>query len=66
MAIYKDRERLVCSQMYCHYRDPKKIVDMLYMNDSVYWVDVVALTSIFIGLRIIAYFVLRWKIYSIR
>lgn len=66
LSIYKDRGRLKCSQMYCHYRDPKKIVDMLFMGDSEYWVDVVALVSIFLGLRVIAYFVLRWKIYSIR
>lgn len=66
LAIYKDRERLKCSQMYCHLRDPKKVLDMLYMSESEYWVDVVALVSIFIGLRIIAYFVLRVKIYSLR
>lgn len=66
LAIYKDRERLQCSQIYCHYRSPKKVLDMLYMNESEYWIDVVALASIFVGLRILAYFVLRWKIYSIR
>ncbi|XP_055299030.1 ATP-binding cassette sub-family G member 1 isoform X2 [Sitodiplosis mosellana] len=66
LSIYQGRERLKCSQMYCHHRDPKKILDMLYMTDAEYWIDVVALTTIFIGLRIIAYFVLRWKIYSIR
>lgn len=66
VAIYGDRERLKCSEMYCHYRDPKKILEQLSMHKSEYWLDAVALVSIFLGLRVIAYFVLRWKIYSIR
>lgn len=66
LAIYKDRERLQCSQIYCHYRSPKKVLEMLYMTESEYWLDVVALASMFIGLRVLAYFVLRWKVYSIR
>lgn len=66
VAIYGDRERLKCSEMYCHYRDPKKILEQLSMHKSEYWLDAVALVSIFLALRLIAYFVLRWKIYSIR
>lgn len=66
VAIYGQRERLKCSEMYCHYRDPKKILEQLSMNKSEYWLDAVALVTIFLGLRLIAYFVLRWKIYSIR
>lgn len=67
VAIYGlGRERLKCSEMYCHYRDPKKILELLSMEKSEYWLDAVCLLSIFVGLRIIAYFVLRWKIYSVR
>lgn len=67
IAIYgMDRPRLDCSEMYCHYREPKKFLKELSMDQSEYWIDAVALVSIFLGLRVIAYFVLRWKIYSIR
>lgn len=67
VAIYGlGREKLKCSNVYCHYRDPKKFLEELSMDKAEWWVDAVALLCIFIGLRIIAYFVLRWRIYSIR
>lgn len=36
------------------------------MDQAEYWIDAVALIGTFIGLRIIAYFVLRWKLHMIR
>lgn len=67
VSIYgMDREKLLCSEMYCHYRSPKKFLEQFSMESSEYWIDAVALIGIFISLRIISYFVLRWKIYSIR
>lgn len=67
ISIYgMDRAKLQCSEIYCHFRSPKKFLEEMSMDKSEYWLDALALTVIFIGLRIIAYFVLRWKIYSIR
>ncbi|KAH8276400.1 hypothetical protein KR018_001510 [Drosophila ironensis] len=67
VAIYgMDRAKLQCNQMYCHYRLPKKFLEEMSMDDALFWVDAVALIGIFFALRIIAYFVLRWKLHMIR
>lgn len=67
ISIYgMDRDKLECSEMYCHFRSPKKFLEEMSMDKSEYWLDATALIVIFIVLRFIAYFVLRWKIYSIR
>lgn len=67
LSIYgMDREKLKCSEMYCHFRSPKKFLEEMSMDESEYWLDAVALITIFVVLRIIAYFVLRWKVHSIR
>lgn len=61
-----DREKLDCDEIYCHYRSPKKFLETLSMEKAVFWIDAAALAALFVGLRIIAYFVLRWKLRSIR
>ncbi|KAH8412893.1 hypothetical protein KR009_006528 [Drosophila setifemur] len=67
VAIYgMDRAKLQCNQMYCHYRVPKKFLEEMSMDNALFWVDAVALIGIFFALRIIAYFVLRWKLHMIR
>lgn len=67
VAIYgMDREYLKCTVMYCHHRKPEKFLADMSMDKSEYWIDVVGLVAIFIVLRILAYFVLRWKVHSIR
>jgi ATP-binding cassette, subfamily G (WHITE), member 1 len=67
VSIYgMDREKLECEEMYCHYRNPEKFLQLMSMSDANFWVDAGALAGIFIGLRIIAYFVLRWRLHSIR
>lgn len=60
------REKLECNQIYCHFRSPQKFLEEMSMSNANYWVDAGALFGIFIALRIIAYFVLRWKLHSIR
>ncbi|XP_068141608.1 ATP-binding cassette sub-family G member 4 isoform X1 [Drosophila tropicalis] len=67
VAIYgMDRAKMECNQMYCHYRVPKKFLEEMSMDNALFWVDAVALIGIFFALRIIAYFVLRWKLHMIR
>jgi ATP-binding cassette, subfamily G (WHITE), member 1 len=67
VAVYgMDREKLECDEMYCHYRKPEKFLELMSMSDANFWVDAGALFGIFIGLRVVAYFVLRWRLHSIR
>ncbi|KAH8237985.1 hypothetical protein KR032_010055 [Drosophila birchii] len=67
VAIYgMDRAKMQCNQMYCHYRVPKKFLEEMSMDNALFWVDAVALIGIFFALRIVAYFVLRWKLHMIR
>ncbi|KAL5281063.1 ABCG4.2 family protein [Megaselia abdita] len=67
VSIYgMDREKLECSEIYCHFRTPKKFLEEMSMDSAKYWIDAVALIGTFFALRIIAYFVLRWKLHSIR
>lgn len=67
VSVYgMDREKMECNEMYCHFRSPKKFLEELSMDKAEYWIDATALIGIFFALRIIAYFVLRWKIHSIR
>ncbi|XP_058455066.1 ATP-binding cassette subfamily G member 4 isoform X4 [Malaya genurostris] len=60
------REKLDCNEIYCHYRNPEKFLEEMSMDKAEYWIDATALFGFFIGLRIVAYFVLRWKLHSIR
>ncbi|XP_060651547.1 ATP-binding cassette sub-family G member 1 isoform X1 [Drosophila nasuta] len=67
VSIYgMDRAKLHCNEIYCHHRVPKKFLEWMSMEDARFWVDAVALLGIFFALRIIAYFVLRWKLHMIR
>lgn len=67
ISIYgMNRQKLECEQMYCHYRNPQKFLEELSMDKAEYWFDATALIIIFLILRIVTYFVLRWRIYSIR
>ncbi|KAM8718183.1 hypothetical protein ACLKA7_004831 [Drosophila subpalustris] len=67
VSIYgMDRAKLHCNEIYCHHRVPKKFLEWMSMEDARFWVDAVALIGIFFALRIIAYFVLRWKLHMIR
>lgn len=67
ISIYgMNREKLQCNEIYCHFRNPKKFLEEMSMEHAEYWIDVVALISIFLALRVIAYFVLRWKLHSIQ
>lgn len=64
VAIYKDRVSLNCLlEFVCK---QSNVLETLGMEDSEYWIDAVALLSIFIGLRILGYFVLLFKVYSLR
>lgn len=61
-----NRAKLKCSDAYCHFKSPTKFLEEMSMQDAVFWVDAVALAGFLIILRVIAYFVLRLKLRSLR
>lgn len=67
VSVYgMNRERLQCQEIYCHFSRPEKFLKEMSMDNAEYWIDVVALVTFFFLLRVSAYFVLRWKLHSIR
>lgn len=67
VSVYgMNREKLSCTEIYCHYRSPQKFLEEMSMDKAEYWIDATALFCFFIGLRVVAYLVLRWKLHSIR
>jgi hypothetical protein len=61
-----NRRSLKCSEDFCLYKSPRKFLTDMSMDKAVYWIDVVALIGFLIALRIVAYFVLRLKLRSLR
>lgn len=63
LAIYGfQRETLKCSIPYCHFKYPKKFLEELAMDEGVFWIDVVSLLAFFVLLRVLGYFVLKFRI----
>ncbi|XP_037085411.1 ATP-binding cassette sub-family G member 1-like [Pollicipes pollicipes] len=56
------REDMHCSLPYCHFRSPEKFLKEMDMLDADYWTDVAVLCAMTVCLRLIGYFVLRWKL----
>lgn len=49
-----------------YFRYPTKFLSEITMRGDQFWYDLNALIVIFIIFRIIAYFVLRWKVIAVR
>lgn len=63
LATYSfGREKLLCSQVYCHFKDPKTTLEELDMLDANFKLDIIALIIIFIVLRVAAFLFLKWKL----
>ncbi|KAK9507438.1 hypothetical protein O3M35_007291 [Rhynocoris fuscipes] len=63
VAIYGgNRQKLHCSEAYCHFRSPSKFLEEMDMTGVEYWIDVVALIGFFLLLRVGAYFALKLKL----
>ncbi|EFN78567.1 ATP-binding cassette sub-family G member 1, partial [Harpegnathos saltator] len=60
------REKLKCSQVYCHFKNPETTLEELDMLDADFNLDILALLLIFAVLRISAFLFLRWKIKNVR
>lgn len=69
ISIYGlDREKLLCEEIYCHYKYPKTFLKQLSLNGDMtsYLIDVGALIGFFLVVRISTFFVLRIKLMSLR
>lgn len=63
LAVYGyGREKLNCSEAYCHFRIPSKFLDEMSMEHADFWVDFGALCAFFVFIRIVSYLVLRFKL----
>ena len=63
VSIYGyNRSVLLCNQAYCQFKDPDKFLKELDLDDNVYWMDFWILILYNIVLRLVSYFVLRWKL----
>lgn len=64
-AIYGfNREKLPCpkSDIYCHYRMPKSVMQQFSMDTGKYWIDILIMVIYLIVLRIITYCTLKRKL----
>lgn len=58
-----NRERLECSQPYCHYRSLSQFIEDIGIDDFCYWKRVGALASWIIFFQILLFCALKWKVY---
>lgn len=66
-AIYGyGREVLDCVELYCHYKFPDTFLHDIAMTGDQFWKDVIALSVIFLILRVATYGLLRWKLQAMR
>ncbi|XP_063625382.1 ATP-binding cassette sub-family G member 4 [Cydia splendana] len=56
------REKLHCSEVYCHFRKPDTFLKEMTMDKANFWVDVGALVAFFVFIRLVSYLVLRFKL----
>ncbi|XP_077275252.1 ATP-binding cassette sub-family G member 1-like isoform X3 [Temnothorax americanus] len=65
-AVYLNRSQLSCSEIYCFFSSPNKILSMMDMPTVPFYVILIILTSWILCLHIITYAVFYWKIYFAR
>lgn len=62
-AVYLDRSKLSCSEVYCHWRSPNKILSLMGIPTVPFHVTLIILGCWILCLHVITYAVLCWKIY---
>jgi len=63
LALYGfDRPKLQCSQAYCHFKSPTKFLQQLDISESLFWVDLISLSVYYIFIRVLTYFILRYRV----
>ena len=65
ISIYDiHRPHLQCSEEFCYFKAPVKLLQYFNMDNDVYWINLAALFGFFLLIRGLAYFVLLWKLKS--
>jgi ATP-binding cassette subfamily G (WHITE) protein 1 len=63
LSIYGfGRPFLDCSQFYCQFRNPQRFLEEFNMDQNSYYWSVVGLLTFFLVVRVVGYFVLRFKL----
>ncbi|XP_061389329.1 ATP-binding cassette sub-family G member 1 [Musca vetustissima] len=57
-----DRPRLQCNAMYCHYSRPQVFLKDVDMQEANYQMAILFLVSIFLALRIIAFYIMSFRL----
>ena len=64
IAIYgNNRLPLECSEEFCYFT-PNKILQLFHVEHDLYWISIVALFGFILVIKVLAYFILRWKLKS--
>ena len=67
VAVYGyDRKPLECHDDFCLYKPPRKFLKDMSMDQAQYWFDAVILLALLVAVRVIAYYLLRLKLRSLR
>jgi hypothetical protein len=67
ISIYgMNRDNMDCEKIYCHFRKPSRFLKEFSMVEENFWINVAVLIVMFIAFRITAYFVLRYKLHSMK
>ena len=67
VSIYAyDRANLNCTQPYCHFKVASKFLEQFDMHNASYLCSLSALLTLFLCIRILAFFVLRCKMANFR
>lgn len=67
LAIYDyNRAPLDCFESYCHFRFPQKFLEKFDMAHSSYFLCVIGMLVYFVVMRVAGYFLLRFKVKSVR
>ncbi|XP_011705488.1 PREDICTED: ATP-binding cassette sub-family G member 4-like [Wasmannia auropunctata] len=62
-AVYLNRPNLSCSEIYCHWRSSKKILEMMDVPTMSFYVILIILGFLILCMHVITYAVLCWKIH---
>ncbi|XP_018023664.1 ATP-binding cassette sub-family G member 1 isoform X2 [Hyalella azteca] len=67
LSIYGfGRENLECSEAFCYLKAPSKILETLDVSEDNIYLDIGMLFVYFLVVRVVGYYVLRWKVRSNR
>ncbi|XP_070504951.1 ATP-binding cassette sub-family G member 1-like [Chironomus tepperi] len=61
-ALFYKREQLKCDVMYCHYKYPEKFLKDISMEADQFQKDIYALLFAIVLLRVLCYYLLKWRI----